>query len=162
MLNIMRDAWAKNYQDLEEVLRNIEDLDAIDYKWLVKTTFETIYNKYVDPYDSELGYPYHEGLDCEKISVINNGDYQGTLLFLIPFNTYQPDASDYLMTHVGYGSCSGCDALERIRMYGSGAPSEQQVADFMGLCRAIVANTIKPYNYGWRHNYAFDIATVEE
>ena len=162
MINIMRDAWAKNCKDLKEVLRNIENLDAINYKWLVKTTFETIYNKNLELYAGDLNYPYNQGLDCEKISVVNNSDYEGTLLFLIPFNTYQPDASEYLITYVDYGSCSCCDTLERIRMYESGAPSEQQVADFMKLCKDIVTNAIKPYNYGWRYNYAFDIATVDE
>lgn len=159
MLKIIRDAWAKNHKDLEEVIRNIEDMDGITYKWLVKTTFETIYNRYDD---STLDWPYNNGLDCERMTIINDGGYQGTMLFLIPFDTYQPDASKYLMTHVNYGSCSGCDALEGIRMYESGVPSEQQVTDFMKLCKDIITNTIKPYNYGWRHDDAFDIATVEE
>jgi hypothetical protein len=51
--------------------------------------------------------------DWEKIHVIDDGDYQGTLLFLIPEQTYQP--STYWVTMVSYGSCSGCDTLGAIR-----------------------------------------------
>ena len=164
MLKVMWDAWAKYHKDLEEVLRNIENLDAIDYEWLVKTAFETIYNKY-----AENSWSCDE-VDINRMTVINDGHYQGTLLFLMPFGSYSPGPDDYLMTHVWYGSCSGCDTLERIRMQSkydyeedvyAKTPNEQQVQDLLMLCKDIITNTIKPYNYGWQHNEAFDVATVD-
>jgi hypothetical protein len=51
--------------------------------------------------------------DPEKIHVIDDGDYQGTQLFVIAANTYQPRR--YWVVFVDYGSCSGCDSLQAIR-----------------------------------------------
>lgn len=64
------------------------------------------------------------GLDKANIHVIDNGDYQGVQLFLIPKDEYQP--SEYLMTTVSYGSCSVCDTLQRIRDAGDDTVSEAQ------------------------------------
>ena len=49
----------------------------------------------------------------KRIHLINDGDYQGTLLFVIGAGDYQP--SLYWAIPVEYGSCSGCDTLEAIR-----------------------------------------------
>lgn len=51
--------------------------------------------------------------DPELITEIDNGDYQGTLLYVIPEKGYQP--SDYYYVKVGYGSCSGCDTLQSMK-----------------------------------------------
>jgi hypothetical protein len=48
--------------------------------------------------------------DPKRITVINHGDYQGTMLFIIAAKGYQP--SKYWSIFVDYGSCSGCDAFE--------------------------------------------------
>ena len=97
-------------------------------------------------------------LDLEKITEIDNGDYQGTLLFLIPFDTYQPFEYEYLMTFVGYGSCSGCDTLQSIQHGYHQKLTEGQVNDFMTLCKDILTNTIRPYNCGWREQEVFNQA----
>lgn len=55
----------------------------------------------------DYGYP-----DATRISVINHGDYQGTLVFVIAASGYQP--SQYWVTAVSYGSCSVCDTLQGI------------------------------------------------
>ena len=104
----------------------------------------------------------HYVLDCENMSVIDNGDYQGTLLFLIPFDTYQPCEGDYLMTYVGYGSCGGCDSLLSITECSWHAPNEEEIKELMALCKDIVTNTIKPYNHGWRYSELFDHVVWEE
>lgn len=57
-----------------------------------------------------------EAPDPERIHQIDDGDYQGTLVFVIGAQGYQP--STYWATSVGYGSCSGCDALEDAWGYG--------------------------------------------
>lgn len=102
----------------------------------------------------------NEKWDAGNVTEIDNGYYQGTLLFLIPRDTYQPAEYDYLMTYVGYGSCSGCDTLQAIQDCGEGKLNESQVKDFMTLCRDLVCAMIKPYNCGWRNNEEFE--TVEE
>lgn len=51
----------------------------------------------------------------KNIHVINDGDWSGTGIFIIPEkDVYQPGIEDYLMTHTYYGSCSGCDTLLNI------------------------------------------------
>lgn len=48
--------------------------------------------------------------DCENIHEINDGEYQGTLVYVIPEVGYQP--SEYWYVRVWYGSCCGCDTLQ--------------------------------------------------
>lgn len=155
MLKILLRKWNENKSLLRQELSTRTNLNGCNYLDLVKLTFETIYNK------GELG--YGKDLDLDNITQIDNGDYQGTLLFLIPFNIYQPSEYEYLMTYVGYGSCSGCDTLLSIQEYNNGQElTEQQVKLFMNLCKDIVTNTIKPYNSGWRENDNFDVVKAGE
>ena len=95
---------------------------------------------------------------------MDNGDYQGTLLFLIPCDTYQPSEYEYLLTYVGYGSCSGCDALMSIQSDGDYGEklTNGQVRDIMCLCLNIIANMIKPYNSGWRNEEQFNTVEFKE
>jgi hypothetical protein len=152
MLKKLLEKWNENKDLLKRELAIRTDLNSCDYKDLVKLTFEIIFNTGCERYG--------ENLCTEKITEIDNGSYQGTLLFLIPFDTYQPNEYEYLMTYVGYGSCSGCDALQAIQGYIDGKLTERQVNNFMGLCKDIICNTIKPYNSGWRNDEEF--AVVEE
>lgn len=99
-----------------------------DYKAIVKMVIETV----VDP-DNVYG-AYSP--DPERIHVIDDGDYQGTLLFVIGAKGYQP--SEYWFVKVYYGSCSGCDTLEAIRGYNNRLPSEEQVKGYMTLALHII------------------------
>jgi len=74
--------------------------------------------------------------DPERIHSIDDGDWQGTLLFVIGSDGYQP--SDYWFVKVDYGSCSGCDTLKGIRQYNDDPPSEAQVKDYMTLALHIL------------------------
>lgn len=151
MLKICRDKWNKNSKKLENTLRYDSKLNSYDYAKLVEITFDIIFND-----DSN---EYGEDLNVALITEIDNGDYQGTLLYLIPFETYQPSEYQYLMTYVGYGTCSGCDTLESIRAYGDydNFVTEKQLKDYMMLCKDIITNTIKPYNYGWRSDERYEV-----
>ena len=138
MVKIMRDCWNANRDKLREVLASRTDLNDCDYSLLVKLTFESIYTG-------------EDDLDLEHITVIDDGDYQGTLLFLIPFKTYQPSEYEYIMSYIGYGSCAGCDALEAAKAWDyNDHLTDEQVKRFMSICKDLVCNTIKPYNCGWR------------
>lgn len=75
-------------------------------------------------------------IDPERIHQIDDGDYQGTLVFVIAATGYQP--SDYWYVKVSYGSCSGCDTLEAIRDYSDDKPNEEQVRDYMTLALHVV------------------------
>lgn len=76
--------------------------------------------------------------DPDKITVIDHGNYQGTKLYIIPEQGYQP--SRYWAVFVSYGSCSGCDTFEAINSYSSDPPTEQQVNDYWALMLHMVQN----------------------
>jgi hypothetical protein len=73
--------------------------------------------------------------DPQRLTVIDHGDYQGTLVFVVGATGYQP--ATYWGFSVGYGSCSVCDTFQRIRdqsSYGDDGnelgPTEAQVNDY--------------------------------
>lgn len=148
MLKICRDAWYENKDALEDVIRKDAALNSCDYKYLVKLIITHILNPYISEEDCKF--------NADLITVIDNGDYQGTQLFIIPRDTYQPGAGDYIMTCCYYGSCSVCDTLLSIQNWEGGPRSEEQVNDFMTLCRHLVCNIIKPYNHNWRSEEEFE------
>lgn len=78
----------------------------------------------------------YRSIDPDRIHLIDDGDYQGTLVFVIAATGYQP--SDYWYVKVSYGSCSGCDTLEAIREYSNEPPTDEQVRDYMTLALHIV------------------------
>jgi len=142
--------WDENKDKLEAALRSGTTWNGCRYSDLVKLVVNQILNNSTGDYDD-----YH--WDAEQITEIDDGDYQGTLIYLIPLSTYQPSEYEYLMTYVGYGSCSGCDTLLAIQNYDDGSKlDDSQVRDFMVLCKDIVSSMIKPYNTGWRASEEFD------
>ena len=148
MLKVLAEQWCKNQNKLKKYLKdNYETLNSLMYKDIVKIAFEQVYQDELD------------ALDYQHITEIDNGNYQGTLLFLIPFNTYQPNEYQYLMTYIDYGSCSGCDTLLSLQSdfgyYGDNDKTKEdylneKINGFMCLCKDILMNAIKPYNSGWR------------
>lgn len=99
-----------------------------DYGMLVRWLVEAIQGEYWGEYD----------LDPERITAIDHGHYQGTLVFVIGCQGYQPNT--YYCTVVNYGSCSGCDTLEQIKMDGDwgATPSIQQANDYLTLMLHLV------------------------
>lgn len=150
MLKYCRDKWDGNKDKLEEAIRKDTSLNSCDYSYLVSLVVKHILNPIVSNEEDD-------DFDAEEITTIDNGDYQGTQLFMIPRNTYQPSASDYLLTFIYYGSCSGCDTLQAIQSWcdDDKVPTEEQVKDFMTLCRNLVCNITKPFNVGWREDEKF-------
>ena len=78
----------------------------------------------------------HRSPDPERIHIIDDGDYQGMLLFVVGATGSQP--SDYWYVAVEYGSCSGCDTLEAIGNYSSDAVTEEQADEYVTLALHIV------------------------
>lgn len=156
MLKYCLEQWDKNKGLLEKRLKTDKSLNNCEYVDLVKLVVDCILNG-----NNDDGDYINLRWDSSKITVIDNGDYQGTQLFLIPLKTYQPCEHEYLMTCVGYGSCSGCDTLMAIQDWGEKRLTEGQVKDFMGLCKDILTNMIKPYNGGWRFIEGFEEVSVK-
>ena len=149
MLKICKDKWHKNSKKLyEEIVKRGTDVDYID---LVRMSVNCVLN------EGETGC---ETWDTDNITVIDNGDYQGTLLFMIPRRVYQPSEYDYLLTFAGYGSCSGCDALLSIIGYSNDGMTEDIARELLVLCKHLIENIVKPYNGGWREDE--DYTTVVE
>lgn len=83
-----------------------------------------------------VGQKEYDQPDSDRITLIDDGDYQGTLVFVIAENGYQPD--DYWYVKVNYGSCSGCDTLQAISDYSDNPPTEDQVNEYYTLALHIV------------------------
>ena len=150
MLRYCYEKWNKNKDKLEAALRKT-DISRVEYRDLLVLTVEHILNDgdYNDPRWSTKG-----------ITQIDDGDYQGTLLYLIPEDTYQPAEYEYLMTYIGYGSCSGCDLLQAIQPDSYDEITDDDIAEFMALCKDFITNMIKPYNRGWRLEEEFEHVTM--
>lgn len=130
------DLWVKNKHKLEDYFRNTEQREYDEYKIIVKKIFELVINDDLDIDDWS-----NNVYNINEITVIDDGEYQGTQLYLIHRDTYQPDANDYVFTHNWYGSCSGCDTLQSIHGYYSNKkPDEEQIKDYMLLSLHIVEN----------------------
>ena len=132
--------WYLHKDELENYFRTTKQEKYDSYEKLVKL----IVKYFLPDYNSE------------KITVIDDGDYQGTQIFIIPENAYQPYITEYLYTHTYYGSCSGCDTLLGISEYEVGLPTEEQVKDYMTLCLHLIQK-LKPLT-----DDEFEIEKLEE
>ena len=157
MIKYCVNKWDKNKGLLEEAIKERTDMAHVDYVDLLKMVVRYILNDGKETYDSKW--------NPDAIHTIDDGDYQGTLLFLIPSTDYQPGASDYLMTCVYYGSCCGCDTLQAIQSYmpytDESKVGEQQLKDFMTLCKDLVTSMIRPYK-SWDAGDEYDEVVFEK
>ena len=120
--------WEENKSQLEEYFRATNQSEYSSYEKIVKKVFEICL-----PY--AIGYG---SWNLDRMTIIDDGDYQGTQIFVIPNDSYQPSVSDYVITHNYYGSCSGCDTLLSISEYSDDVPTKEQVEDYMSLCLHLI------------------------
>lgn len=120
MIQNLVNRFMEKQQDLEAILKSGH---PSDYEDLGKTVVSVITNE-------------EDNLDSGRIHKIDDGDYQGTLVFIIGAKGYQPN--DYWYVQVFYGSCSGCDTLQSIRDWEDISPTDTQVMDYMSLALNIV------------------------
>ncbi len=123
MIEAFTKAWFANLHTMRE---KFTAKHPKDYKEVVRSVVEMLSDA-SNAYDSP---------DPERIHEIDDGDYQGTLVYVIGGSGYQP--SRYWYVKVSYGSCSGCDTLEGIRNYRDESPDEGQVREYMTLALHIV------------------------
>ena len=139
MIDELVKAWDKNKSNLEDYFKTTRQCEYDKYGELVKILFEKVINPYFEELTRDDDFEYHyfkirKSFDLKHITEIDNGDYQGTLIYIIPLNTYQPSVHEHLCVYVYYGSCSGCDTLLGISNYDTGLPTEEQVREYMLLC----------------------------
>jgi len=116
--------WEANKGKLEEYFKTTKQENYDDYKDIFEKIVELILT--------------NEKYDTKRITEIDDGDYQGMKIFIIPEDTYQPYIDNYLFTYVDYGSCSGCDTLQSIHEYENDLPTKEQVEEYMTLALHII------------------------
>lgn len=123
MIKEFIEKWDKYKNELEEYFKTNKQLEYSSYELIVKALFDIIINK-----DEE------DKFDTENITVIDDEDYQGTQIFILHKDWYQPSVEDYVYTNTYYGSCSGCDTLLAIQDWDlEELPSEEQIKEYMTL-----------------------------
>lgn len=124
MIKEFVERWDKYKGDLENYFKNTNQEEYSNYEDIVKALFKYVINREETK--------WHE-FNLKSMKVIDDGDYQGTRIFIIPLDTYQPSVEEYVITNTYYGSCSGCDTLLAISSYDDGIPNEGQVKDYIEL-----------------------------
>jgi hypothetical protein len=99
-------------------------------------SYQDVVKAVIEILSDENTNPYGHNPDPSRIHCIDDGDYQGTLVFIIGATGYQPH--NYWSVKVYYGSCSGCDTLQAISGYSDEPPTPEQVKDYMGLALNVV------------------------
>ena len=141
MIQWLNEKWFQNKDKLENYFRTHKQEEYSSYQDILRATLENIVNIDTDDWDKRF--------DLDKIHVIDDGDYQGTLIFLIPKDGYQPDEDMYLITFIWYGSCSGCDTLLNVQESWDiesddgeymGLPNTIQLQDYMTLALHLIEN----------------------
>ena len=132
MIKEFIERWEKNKGRLEEYFRTTKQEDYDTYVKIVKRLFELVIN------DSRSDGTVMFNFNIEKMTVIDNGNYAGTEIFILYNDTYEPDISDYVVTHDYYGSCPGCDTLLSISRYDEGIPNNEQVKEYMTVALHLV------------------------
>lgn len=118
------------YDNKDDIRAEIAKAHIRSYDELVRIVIENITDN-----------DYVHNPDPSRIHCIDDGDYQGTLVFIIAAKGYQPNR--YWATKVYYGSCSGCDALHGISNYSDQPPTEEQIKDYMSLALNVVQGLVE-------------------
>lgn len=89
----------------------------------------------------------YEVPDADRITVINHGSYQGTIVFVVGAKGYQPDT--HWACSVSYGSCSACDTFQHLR-YSCGpedwddeTPTKEQASGYLSLALHMVQSLVE-------------------
>lgn len=122
MIKRFVDNWEKYKNDLENYFRTTPQVEYNTYRKILEALFRIVINR-----DDSYSF------DLDDITVIDSGEYQGSLIFILHLDTYQPIPTEHLYTFVYYGSCSCCDTLKGIHEYDEGLPDEKQIREYMFL-----------------------------
>jgi hypothetical protein len=125
---------AERFQEKHEaILECFKGKHPQTYQVVLEETLKVMFGD-----DGEYGTP-----DYNHVHEIDDGDYQGTLVFIVPEKGYQPHR--YFLTKVFYGSCSGCDTIQGIYADGDYGeiPSESQAKDYAMLALHMIQNMVE-------------------
>lgn len=161
MVKAMLKQWDKNKDRLQKYFERIVEFDPLfcerGYYDVIKAVTHFIINE-GECFDSTVW----EDLN-KQITMVDDGDYQGTLIFIIRdfYDLYQPSRNNYFVTFIDYGSCSACDTFLSILDYET---NEEKVNGLMTIARHLVSNIVAPFNFlqGWDWREAYDLVEEEE
>jgi hypothetical protein len=126
---------------VDHFLSNKDKMKA-DFKASHPSDYKDVVHKVMSCLRSAPGTDYRNpNPDPKRITEINAGSYQGTLVYVIAATGSSPD--DFWYVRVGYGSCSGCDTLEAIRGYKDEPPTDAQADQYWTLALHVVQNLKK-------------------
>ena len=111
----MIEEMAQRFTEIEnELYMLLKGYDFGNYKDLLRITLERMYIEDINKAKPDkFGEVYCKGVpDYRNIHEVDDGEYRGTLLFVVPELDYQP--SNYFIFKVEYGSCRLCDTLQGI------------------------------------------------
>lgn len=108
------------------------------YEEILKVALEEMFG-------TERDYFGDDQPDPNRIHAIDDGNYQGTLLFVIAAKDYQP--STYWLTTVSYGSCSGCDTYQAIN-YGGDDDMNREAKEYADLAMHMIQRMKLIASYG--------------
>ena len=132
------EAWDVRKGELEEYIRTH---NQSEYGYSYESLVRTLFNVVINPTLSDTGLFGGKKYVTDEITVIDDGNYQGCLLFILHRDRYQPGPREYIWTSVYYGSCSCCDTLQGIQdNYGEMPNSEETVKDYMDLLLHLLQN----------------------
>ena len=152
MLRWLEFAWCANAKKLEKELN--KNNSSYSYKSLLKLLINVVINPFIEKHKDKL-----EPLLFNTLTEIDNGDYQGTIIFIIPNDTYQPSLNDYYVTYVSYGSCSSCDTLQSANEY---PKKETRVLAYKEICLHMLQNMTKLSGLEGSIDEAFNLELKEK
>ena len=100
----------------------------IDAEWLVKLIARTLIPAPEGTCDGEF--------DPDRVTCIDHGDYQGTLLLVVGAAGDRP--SLHWAVAYWYGSCSGCDTLQSIKRMESDGKISAYMTEVLHLVQGMV------------------------
>lgn len=147
MIKEFVEQWWKHKDKLEAYFKNHGNLESINYSDIVKALLDNILNEGLKEF-------YHFQKD---IHIIDDGQYEGTLLFVFHSGDYAPGIENYFFTYNYYGSCSGCDTLAYVL---EGLEGQEQIDGLMRLAFDLLRST-KPMSDKVEYN-GYPIHLTEE
>jgi len=135
-------AWENNKHRLENHFKEMKGTENLSYGEIVRLLFEKVIT------DIESDDTWGDlNFNLSQLIELDHGSYQGTQIWIVPLDRYQPDVTDYVYTHNYYGSCSGCDTLQSILSNHDYIEdedeftfTEKQIRDLMTLALHLVQN----------------------
>ena len=98
--------FIERFQEIKpELVKEFSKNHPNSYEDIFRKTIKMMFEDYENEEICDSDLP-----DFERITVIDDGDWQGTLVFVVGAQNYQP--STYWVSSVNYGSCSVCDTFK--------------------------------------------------